>query len=135
DDVFVPQSLIRRFRLRTGDILEGEAGSPPGRGKSSPLLSVGKVSGVAPDEALSRPDFSTLPAAHPDEKLVLEGPPLPGRPATDVTTRIVDLIAPLGKGQRTLIVAPARAGKTMLLQAIMHGVANNYPEALLLVLL
>ena len=135
EDVFVSQSLIRRYRLRTGDILEGEAGSAPGKGKSAPLQTITSVSGAEPDEALSRPDFSSLPAAHPSEKLVLEGPPPPGRAANDFTTRIVDLIVPLGKGQRTLIVAPARAGKTMLLQSIIHGVATNYPEALLLVLL
>lgn len=133
DDVFVPQGLIRRFRLRTGDIIEGEAGAPPGRGKSAPLRSVTAVSGIDPEDASRRPDFSTLPAAHPDSKLVLEGAVPPGR--TDHTNRIVDLIAPLGKGQRTLIVAPARAGKTMLLQSIIYGVAVNYPESLLLVLL
>ncbi len=135
DDVFVPQNLIRRLRLRTGDIIEGEAGSPPGRGKSAPLLNVISVSGLDPEAAQGRPDFGTLPAAHPSDKLVLEAPPLPGRSANDYTNRIIDLIAPLGKGQRTLIVAPARAGKTMLLQSILHGVATNYPEALLLVLL
>jgi transcription termination factor Rho len=135
DDVFVPQNLIRKFRLRPGDVIEGEAGPPPGRGKSPPLLSITMVSGLDPEEAPMRPDFSSLPAAHPSDKLVLEGPPLPGRSSGDYTNRIIDLIAPLGKGQRTLIVAPARAGKTMLLQAIIHGVATNYPEALLLVLL
>jgi transcription termination factor Rho len=135
EDVFVPQNLIRRLRLRTGDLIEGEAGSSPGRGKSAPLLNVTGVSGVDPEVAQRRPDFSSLPAAHPDEKLVLEGPPLPGRSANDYTNRIIDLIAPLGRGQRTLIVAPARAGKTMLLQSIIHGVATNYPETLLLVLL
>ncbi|MEX2584016.1 MAG: transcription termination factor Rho [Gemmatimonadota bacterium] len=135
DDIFVPQNLIRRYRLRTGDIIEGEAGSPPGRGKSSPLVGVAKVSGIDPEDAQGRPEFGTLPATHPEEKLVLEGPAPPGRNANDYTTRVVDLIAPLGKGQRTLIVAPARAGKTMLLQSIIHGVATNYPDALLLVLL
>jgi transcription termination factor Rho len=135
NDVFVPQNLIRRLHLRTGDVIEGEAGSAPARGKSAPLLSVDTVSGADPASIQRRPDFSSLPAAHPSEKLVLEGPPPPGRPANDSTTRIVDLIAPLGKGQRTLIVAPARAGKTMLLQSIIHGVATNYPESLLLVLL
>jgi transcription termination factor Rho len=135
DDVFVPQGVIRRFRLRTGDLIEGEAGSPPGRGKSAPLQTVNRVSGVSPEEAAERPDFSSLPAAHPADKLVLESPSLPGRAANDYTTRIIDLIAPLGKGQRTLIVAPARAGKTMLLQSILYGVATNYPDAMLLVLL
>ncbi len=135
DDIFVPPNVIKRFRLRTGDVLEGEAGKPPGRGKSAPLTRVTTVNGVDPESAPSRPDFASLPAAHPDHKLVLETPPAPGRSREDHTTRVVDLIAPLGKGQRTLIVAPARAGKTMLLQAIIHGVATNYPEALLLVLL
>ncbi len=135
DDVFVPQSLIRRYRLRTGDAIDGEAGNSPGRGKSPPLVTVTSVSGMDPEEAQRRPDFSSLPAAHPSEKLVLEAPPLPGRSANDYTNRIIDLIIPLGKGQRTLIVAPARAGKTMLLQSILHGVATNYPDALLLVLL
>ncbi len=135
DDVFVPQNLIRRFRLRTGDIIEGQAGNPPGRGKSPPLVRVDLVSGIDPEEAPRRPDFSTLPAAHPDQKLVLEGASPPGRSSSDYTNRIVDLIVPLGKGQRTLIVAPARAGKTMLLQSLIHGVATNYPDALLLVLL
>jgi transcription termination factor Rho len=135
DDVFVPQSLIRKYRLRPGDVIEGEAGPAPGRGKSAPLLSVSTVSGIDPEAAQGRPDFSSLPASHPSEKLVLEAPPLAGRSAGDYTNRIIDLIAPLGKGQRTLIVAPARAGKTMLLQSILHGVATNYPDALLLVLL
>lgn len=135
DDVFVPQNLIRRFRLRTGDIIEGQAGNPPGRGKSAPLVRIDLVSGIDPENAARRPDFSTLPAAHPDQKLVLEGAAPPGRGSNDYTNRIVDLIVPLGKGQRTLIVAPARAGKTMLLQSIIHGVATNYPDTLLLILL
>ena len=135
DDVFVPPGVIKRFRLRTGDVIEGEAGQPPGRGKSSPLVHVSTVNGMPPESAQNRPDFASLPATHPDHKLVLEGPPAPGRSESDFTTRVVDLIAPLGKGQRTLIVAPARAGKTMLLQAIIHGVATNHPDALLLVLL
>jgi transcription termination factor Rho len=135
DDVFVPQSLIRRYRLRTGDVIEGDAGSSPGRGKNAPLLAATRVSGIDPDSAAQRPDFTSLPAAHPAEKLVLEGPTVPGRGSGDYTNRIIDLIVPLGKGQRTLIVAPARAGKTMLLQSIIHGVATNYPETMLLVLL
>jgi transcription termination factor Rho len=135
DDVFVPQNLIRKLRLRTGDIIDGEAGPSPGKGKSLPLQSVTKVNGGDPDDAQNRPDFSTLPAAHPQEQLILEGAGPPGRGTADHTNRIVDLIAPLGKGQRTLIVAPARAGKTMLLQSIINGVAINYPEAVLLVLL
>jgi transcription termination factor Rho len=135
EDVFVPQNVIRRFRLKTGDVIDGEAGPSPGRGKSAPLLKVNTVSGGDPEAAAQRPDFSSLPATHPDEKLVLEGANPPGRNSGDYTNRIVDLIAPLGKGQRTLIVAPARAGKTMLLQSIIYGVATNYPNSMLLVLL
>jgi transcription termination factor Rho len=134
DDVFVPQSLIRRLGLRTGDRIEGEAAPPPARGKSPALENVRSVNGLNPESAKGRPDFGSLPAAYPDEQLVLECGLKRGR-GPDYTNRIVDLIAPLGKGQRALIVAPARAGKTMLLQAILTGVATNYPDALLLVLL
>jgi transcription termination factor Rho len=134
EDVFVPQSLIRRFGLRTGDLLVGEAGPPPGKGKNPPLEQIETVNGGAPDAARRRPDFGSLPASYPKEQLILECGLERGR-GRDFTNRVVDLIAPLGKGQRALIVAPARAGKTMLLQAILEGVATNYPEALLLVLL
>ncbi len=134
DDVFVPQSLIRRFGLRTGDRIVGPAGSAPGRGKSPPLERVRSVNGMDPEAARGRPDFGSLTASYPDEQLVLEFG-LERTRGRDYTNRIIDLIAPLGKGQRALIVAPARAGKTMLLQAILQGVAANYPEAVLLVLL
>jgi transcription termination factor Rho len=134
DDIFVPQSIIRRLGLRTGDRSVGEAAPSPGRGKSAPLDRVTSVNGGDPAAAASRPTFGSLPAAYPDDQLMLEIEPVPGERA-DFTNRIVDLIAPLGKGQRALIVAPSRAGKTMLLQSILKGIATNYPEALLLVLL
>ena len=134
DDVFVPQSMVRKLGLRTGDLIVGEAGSPPGRGKSPPLEQVTSVNATDPQAARTRPDFGSLPAAYPDDQLVLEcGLKRGGGP--DLTNRVVDLIVPLGKGQRALIVAPARAGKTMLLQAVIEGVATNYPDASLLVLL
>jgi transcription termination factor Rho len=134
-DTFVSQGLIRRYGLRTGDRLEGVVGTPPGRGKSPPLDTVVSVNGLDPAHARSRADFQSLPATYPDERLTLEceSPRLRGR--RDFTTRIIDLIAPLGKGQRALIVAPAKTGKTTVLQAIMEGVSTNFPEALLLVLL
>jgi transcription termination factor Rho len=133
-DIFVPQSLIRRFSLRTGDAVDGMAGSaPPGRGKSPPLISLETINGDDPELAQRRPDFNSLPASYPDERLVLEGAGVNGR--NDHTNRVIDLIAPLGKGQRALIVAPARAGKTILLQSILMGIHKNYPEAVLLVLL
>jgi transcription termination factor Rho len=134
DDVFVPQALIRRIGLRTGDRVIGAVGAAPGRGKSRPLESVESVNGLDPAAAKGRPDFASLPASYPDERLVLECDLQRGR-GRDYTNRIIDLIAPLGKGQRALIVAPARAGKTMLLQAVLEGVATNYPDAALLVLL
>jgi transcription termination factor Rho len=135
-DVFVSQSLIRRFGLRTGDRVDGTVGTPPGRGKSAPLDAVTAVNGRDPLLARGRVDFGSLPASYPDERLKLEvegGTRFGGK--KDHTNRIIDLIAPLGKGQRALIVAPAKAGKTTVLQNIMEGIAVNYPEAELLVLL
>jgi transcription termination factor Rho len=131
DDVFVPQFLLRRFELRTGDRIVGEASVSPSKGKSPPLQSIKTVNGHEPEAARGRPSFNSLPATYPDERLVLESEA--GK--KDAAPRVIDLIAPLGKGQRALIVAPARAGKTMLLQAVMRGIAENYPEATLLVLL
>ncbi|HEU0013487.1 MAG TPA: transcription termination factor Rho [Longimicrobium sp.] len=133
-DVFVSQSLIRRLGLRTGDRLQGTVGTPPGRGKSPPMDEVHSVNGLDPALARSRAEFSTLPATYPDERLKLE---LTDGSASrrDYTNRIIDLIAPLGKGQRALIVAPAKAGKTTVLQAIMRGIHTNYPDAALMVLL
>jgi transcription termination factor Rho len=134
-DAFVPQSLIRRYGLRTGDKVEGELGTPPARGKSPPLESVRSVNSLDPELARGRADFSSLPATYPDERLVLECDTPRRRGGRDFTNRIIDLIAPLGKGQRALIVAPARAGKTTVLQAILEGVSVNYPDAELVVLL
>ncbi|MDB4950515.1 MAG: hypothetical protein JWM27_3164 [Gemmatimonadetes bacterium] len=134
-DAFVPQSLIRRFGLRTGDKVEGELGTPPGRGKSPPLESVRAVNSLDPELARGRPEFGSLPATYPDERLVLECVSTRRGAGKDFTNRIIDLIAPLGKGQRALIVAPARAGKTTVLTAILEGVSVNYPEAELIVLL
>ncbi|HEX7239588.1 MAG TPA: transcription termination factor Rho, partial [Longimicrobiaceae bacterium] len=91
------------------------------------------VNGLPPEQARNRPDFNSLPATYPDERLTLEHVSTGKR--RDLTPRIVDLIAPLGKGQRALIVAPSRAGKTTLLTAVLEGVATNYPDAALLVLL
>ncbi|MET0398849.1 MAG: transcription termination factor Rho [Longimicrobiaceae bacterium] len=133
-DPFVPQSVIRRLGLRTGDRIVGEVGTAPGRGKSPPLESVRSVNGLPPEQARGRPEFNSLPATYPDERLTLEHA-VEGRAKRDPTPRIIDLIAPLGKGQRALIVAPSRAGKTTILQSILRGVHSNYPEAVLLVLL
>ncbi|CAN5859861.1 transcription termination factor Rho [soil metagenome] len=138
DDVYVPSRLIEQYGLRKGDAIEGEIGSPPGRGKLPPLKSVTGVNGIPPEEARSRPKFDQLRATHPDERLTLEivdEKDTKGVNGVGVTNRILDLVVPLGKGQRALIVAPSKAGKTMLLQAVMTGVAVNYPDAELIVLL
>ena len=138
DDVYVPARLIDQYGLRKGDAVEGEIGSPPGRGKLPPLKSVTAVNGETPENARARPKFDQLRATHPDEQLTLEiidEKDSRGVNGAGITNRILDLVVPLGKGQRALIVAPAKAGKTMLLQAVMTGVAVNYPDAELIVLL
>jgi transcription termination factor Rho len=132
-DVYVAQKLIQRHRLRTGDEVVGEAGPSPGRGKNQPLVTLQTVNGVAPEELAGRPDFQRLSALHPKEALLLECDL--DRRATDYTNRIIDLFSPFGKGQRAMIVAPSKAGKTMVLQAVAEGVVKNYPGATVLILL
>jgi transcription termination factor Rho len=133
-DVFVGSKLIQRYGLRTGDEIVGEAGDAPGRGKSAPLARIDTVNGLPPDDALHRPQFSRLTAQHPDEQLKIECG-LTRRGQRDYTDRVIDLFNPLGKGQRALIVAPAKAGKTMVLQAVAEGVVKNYPNSTVYILL
>ena len=131
-DAFVPPQLVRQLALRRGDLIEATTGRDQ-RGRLA-VAEVTRVNGGAPDGGLRRPDFSSLIASYPERKLTLET----GQSAKigpELTRRAIDLIAPIGYGQRALIVAPARAGKTMLLQAITEGIAINHPEATLLVLL
>jgi transcription termination factor Rho len=131
-DPWVPPQLARQHGIRRGDGVEATFGRDH-RGRSV-VAEVVKVNGRDPDAAAPRPEFGSLPAAYPDRKLTLEtGRPAKGGP--ELTRRAIDLIAPIGYGQRALIVAPARAGKTMLLHAITEGVALNHPEATLLILL
>jgi len=131
-DPWVPPNLMRQFGLRRGDLIEARAGRD-NRGRLT-VAEMVSINGDAPDETLRRPDFSSLTASYPERRLTLEtGRPAKGGP--ELTRRAIDLIAPIGYGQRALIVAPARAGKTMLLHAITEGVALNHPEAVLLILL
>ncbi len=133
-DIFVPQGIIRRHGLRTGDEVDGEVGKPPGRNKSAPLKKVSQVNGRPPKDMNGRPEFTRLSAIHPNRHLALEcGLTRGGQP--DYTNRIIDLLCPFGFGQRALIVAPSKAGKTMVLQAIAEGIVANRPDALLLILL
>lgn len=133
-DLYVRQRLIREFGLRSGDEIAGTVGKAPGRGKSPPLTKVESVNGRPPQEAKGRPDFNRLAAIHPNEQLMLDCD-LQRLGQPDYTNRIIDLMCPMGKGQRALIVAPAKAGKTMVLQAIAEGVSKNYPDSTLMILL
>ena len=131
-DAYVPPHLARQYNLRRGDAVFATTGRDQ-RGRTV-VAEITQINGAEPDLALRRPDFGALIASYPERKLKLEtGRPAKGGP--ELTRRAIDLIAPIGYGQRALIVAPARAGKTMLLQAIVEGVAVNHPEAALLVLL
>ncbi len=133
-DIHVGRNLVQRHGLRTGDELAGEVGKAPGRGKSPPLTRITAINGRPPERVQRRPDFNRLGAIHPDEQLVLDcGRMMLGNP--DYTNRVIDLLCPFGKGQRALIVSPAKAGKTTVLQAVAEGVVKNYPEATLFILL
>ncbi|MFH8990857.1 transcription termination factor Rho [Streptomyces sp. NPDC017940] len=124
DDLLVPAALIRRYGLRAGDLVEGVPGDKP-----RVLADVARVNGHAPQEAGARPRFGDLTPLHPRERLRLE------TTGDRVATRVVDLVAPVGKGQRGLIVAPPRTGKTVLLQQLAAAVADNHPECHLMVVL
>jgi transcription termination factor Rho len=131
EDVYVSISQVRRFSLRKGDQLEGSA-RPAGNNEKYPaLLRIDTVSGLTPDEARNRPRFDNLTPLFPDHKLALE---VPGDSA-NTTARIVDLISPIGKGQRGLIVSPPKAGKTTVLKQIAHSIETNNPDVYLMVLL
>ncbi len=128
-DVFVPQALLRRHGLRRGDLVTGASGAATGKQKFPPLVEVDSVNGEDPAKALRRPGFADLVPLHPTERLRLEHDP------HDLTTRVIDLVMPVGKGQRALIVAPPKAGKTTVLQAIAHAISRNNPECHLIVVL
>ena len=132
-DVHVGDRVVRQYALRTGDEIAGETRAG-GKGRGPSLERVTAINGRPPDAGRERPEFSRLSAIHPTDLLRLEcGMVRQGQP--DFTNRVVDLLCPLGKGQRALIVAPAKAGKTMVLQAIAEGVSTNYPAAGLFILL
>ena len=131
-DAYVPPSIVRQFGLRRADLVDATIGLDP-RGRPT-VVEVRTINDADPALAAKRPDFNSLPASYPERKLFMEtGRPAKGGP--ELTRRAIDLIAPIGYGQRALIVAPARAGKTTLLHAITEGVAVNHPNAVLLILL
>ena len=132
DDIYVSPSQIRRFNLRTGDTISGLIRPPKDGERYFALLKVGEINHDAPENARNKVLFENLTPLFPDERLKLEC----GTGSTeDLTARIIDLVAPLGKGQRGLIVSPPKAGKTMLLQNIASSITANHPECYMMVLL
>ncbi len=132
DDIYVSPSQVRRFGLRTGDTVDGEIRSPRDGERYFALLKVSGINFDEPDRLRQRINFDNLTPLYPEEKIKLE---FDDSARKDLTTRVIDLITPLGKGQRALIVSPPRAGKTVMLQNIAHAVAANHPEVYLIVLL
>jgi transcription termination factor Rho len=132
DDIYVSPSQVRRFGLRTGDTVEGQIRSPRDGERYFALLKVNGINFDEPDRLRQRINFDNLTPLYPEEKLQLE---FDDPTRKDLTTRVIDLITPLGKGQRAIIVSPPRAGKTVMLQNIAHAVAANHPEVYLIVLL
>ena len=129
DDIYVSPSQIKRFELRTGDTVSGHVRPPKEWERYLALLKVESVNGGEPDAAKTRIGFDNLRPRYPDGRLRLE------TSEGDLSMRVMDLIAPIGRGQRGLIVAPPRAGKTILLQKLANAIAENYPEVVLIVLL
>lgn len=129
DDIYVSPSQIKKFGLKTGDTVSGQIRPPKENEKYFALLKVEMVNGEPPENIASRVPFEELTPIHPNERFILETTP------DEITTRVIDLIAPIGKGQRGLIVSPPRAGKTVILQKIANAIATNHPEVYLIVLL
>jgi transcription termination factor Rho len=132
DDIYVSPSQIRRFALRTGDTVEGEIRSPKDGERYFALLKVNEINFDPPERARHRVNFDNLTPLYPEERMNLE---IDDPTLKDKTSRVIDLVAPQGKGQRALIVAQPRTGKTMILQNIAHSIAANHPEIYLIVLL
>ena len=133
DDIYISPSQIRRFNLHTGDSIEGEVRTPKDGERYFALVKVDRINGAPPEHSKHKILFENLTPLHPDEVLRLERPDL----LTDenVTGRIIDIIAPIGKGQRGLIVAPPKSGKTVMMQHIAHAITTNHPDAVVIVLL
>ncbi len=130
-DVYVSANQVRKFRLRKGDIVSGPIRPPRSKEKFAAVVRIDKVNGMTSDEAMRRPKFESLTPLFPDQRLRLE---VEGK-GDGILTRIVDLIAPIGKGQRGLIVSPPKAGKTTVLQEIAQAITTNNPECYLMVVL
>jgi transcription termination factor Rho len=129
DDIYVSPSQIRKFNLRTGSLVRGQIRPPKESEKYFALLRIASVNDADPGEASRQPLFDELTPLHPSQRIIMESDP------EDMSTRVVDMLAPIGFGQRGLIVSPPRAGKTMLMQAMARSVLKNHPEAYVVILL
>ena len=132
DDIYVSPSQVRRFGLRTGDTVEGQVRAPKSGERYFALLQIKQINFSDPSEVRHRINFDNLTPLYPDEHLEMEQE---DPEQSDLTTRVIDLICPIGKGQRALIVSPPRTGKTVMLQNIAHSITANHPEVYLIVLL
>jgi len=132
DDIYISPSQIRRFSLKTGDTVEGPIRSPKEGERYFALLKVNTINFEDPEKIRHKIHFDNLTPLYPDERLKME---IENPTTKDLSARVIDLVAPLGKGQRGLIVAPPRTGKTVLLQNIAHSITTNHPECYLIVLL
>jgi transcription termination factor Rho len=135
DDIYVSPSQIRKFGLRTGDTVEGPVRSPKEGERYFALLQVSKINFEEPEKARHKIAFDNLTPLYPNKQLVMEVETTKIEKKPDLTPRLIDLVSPIGKGQRSIIISPPKAGKTMILQSIANSIAANYPECYLIVLL
>jgi len=135
DDIYVSPSQIRKFGLRTGDTVEGPVRAPKEGERYFALLQVSKINFEEPEKSRHKIAFDNLTPLYPDKQLVMEVEITKPDKKQDLTPRLIDLVSPIGKGQRSIIISPPKAGKTMILQSIANSIAKNYPECYLMVLL
>ena len=135
DDIYVSPSQIRKFGLRTGDTVEGPVRAPKEGERYFALLQVSKINFEEPEKARHKIAFDNLTPLYPDQQMVMELETTKIEKKPDLTPRLIDLVSPIGKGQRSIIISPPKAGKTMILQSIANSIAKNYPESYLIVLL
>ena len=135
DDIYVSPSQIRKFGLRTGDTVEGPVRAPKEGERYFALLQVSKINFEEPEKVRHKIAFDNLTPLYPDKQLLMEVETTKIEKKADLTPRLIDLVSPIGKGQRSIIISPPKAGKTMILQSIANSIAKNYPECYLIVLL
>ena len=135
DDIYVSPSQIRKFGLRTGDTVEGPVRAPKEGERYFALLQVSKINFEEPEKARHKIAFDNLTPLYPDQQMVMEVETTKVEKKPDLTPRLIDLVSPIGKGQRSIIISPPKAGKTMILQSIANSIAKNYPKSYLMVLL